>query len=342
MVTIGVDPHKSSHTAVAVGEREEVLGSLKVRASTAQIEQLQSWAAPFGARVWAVESAQGLGYLLSQQLVAAGEIVVDVSPVLASRARLLESGRSQKNDTNDARSIAIAALRQQVPRVVRTDDHARVLKLLAKRQRDLSRLRNQATSRLHALLLELVPGGIRRPIQLNRATTMINELRQDNEMIRHRIILAGDLCDDIARYDQQIAAMKRRLGEAVASSGSTLTSIFGIGPVCAALIIGHTGDIFRFPTAGHFASYNATAPIEASSGEHRRHRLNPRGNRQLNYALHIAAVVQVRHPSPGRDYYNRKVAEGKSHKEALRSLKRQISDTVYRRLVIDARAASSS
>jgi transposase len=97
------------------------------------------------------------------------------------------------------------------------------------------------------------------------------------------------------------------------------------------------GDITRFPTAGHFASYNATAPIEASSGDRRRHRLNPGGNRKLNHVLHIAAVTQLRYPSEGRDYYQKKIAEGKTTKEAIRALKRRISDVVYRRLLADAR-----
>jgi transposase len=104
----------------------------------------------------------------------------------------------------------------------------------------------------------------------------------------------------------------------------------------AALLIGHTGDIGRFRSKNHYATYNATAPIEASSGPRVRHRLNPRGNRQLNHALHMAAVTQVGHDSPGRAYYQRKLAEGKSSKEALRALKRRVSDAVYRQLMLDA------
>ena len=105
----------------------------------------------------------------------------------------------------------------------------------------------------------------------------------------------------------------------------------------AAIIIGHSGDIRRFPTAGHFARHNGTAPIEASSGPKKRHRLNPRGDRQLNHAIHMAAVTQVRNETPGRVYYLRKQAEGKSRKEAMRSLKRCISDAVYRQLLADTR-----
>ena len=102
-------------------------------------------------------------------------------------------------------------------------------------------------------------------------------------------------------------------------------------------IIGHTAEVTRFPSAGHYARYNATAPLEASSGPRVRHRLNPRGNRQLNHALHVAAITQISHDTPGRVYFDRKIAEGKTRKEALRALKRRISDAVYRQLVADTR-----
>jgi transposase len=123
---------------------------------------------------------------------------------------------------------------------------------------------------------------------------------------------------------------------AVAASSSRVTEIFGVGPVVATYLLGHTGDIARFPTAGHYARFNGTAPIEASSGPTKRHRLNPRGNRQLNHAIHMAAVTQVRYDTPGRAYYLRKQAQGHSRREAMRALKRRISDAVYRQLVVDA------
>jgi transposase len=116
-----------------------------------------------------------------------------------------------------------------------------------------------------------------------------------------------------------------------------VTDLYGVGPVIAALLIGHTGDITRFPSSGHYASYNGTAPIEASSGPKVRHRLNPRGNRQLNHALHMIAVTQIRGDNPGRDYYRKKIAEGKTTREARRALKRKISDAVYRQLLADTR-----
>ncbi len=126
MTMIGIDPHKATHTAVAIDDDENVVDEFKVRASAVQAERLRDWAAGFEKPQWAVESANGLGYLLAQQLVAAGETVFDVPPVLASRVRLMGSGRSQKNDPNDARSVAIAALRSDRLAQVRPDDHARV------------------------------------------------------------------------------------------------------------------------------------------------------------------------------------------------------------------------
>ena len=169
MTMIGIDPHKATHTAVAVDDNEVVLDEFKLRASSTQAQQLQQWAEGFEKREWAVESANGLGYLVAQQLVAAGETVFDVPPVLASRVRVLGSGRSQKNDPNDARSVAIAALRSDRLAQVRPEDHTAVLRLLAKRHRDMARLRNKHCTRLHALLLELSAGGVSSEITVTKA-----------------------------------------------------------------------------------------------------------------------------------------------------------------------------
>ena len=341
MTMIGIDPHKATHTAVAVDDNEVVLDEFKLRASTAQADRLCEWADSFEKPEWAVESANGLGYLVAQQLVAAGETVFDVPPVLASRVRLLGSGHSQKNDPNDARSVAIAALRSDRLARVRRDDHARVLRLLAKRHRDMARLRNKHCTRLHALLLELEPGGIRSEITVTKANRLLERVIVDGEVTRHRVLIASELVDDIARLDTMLKASKKRIKVAVAASATTLTNIVGVGPICAAIIIGFTGDVTRFPTKGHFATYNATAPIEASSGDRPRHRLNQRGNRKLNHAIHIAAICQLRYPSEGRTYYDKKIAEGKTSKEAVRALKRRISDRVYRHLITDANKAAS-
>ena len=342
MTMIGIDPHKATHTAVAIDDNEVVLDEFKLRASSTQAERLCGWAEGFEKRQWAVESANGLGYLVAQQLVAAGETVFDVPPVLASRVRLLGSGRSQKNDPNDARSVAIAALRSDRLARVRPEDHTRVLLLLAKRHRDMARLRNKHCSRLHALLLELEAGGIGSEITVNKANRLLEGVTVTDEVTRHRVMIAGELVDDIAGLDTVLKASKKRIAVAVSASATTLTEIVGIGPICAAIIIGFTGDVGRFPTRGHFATYNATAPIEASSGPNAKHRLNPRGNRKLNHAIHIAAISQLRYETEGRTYYDRKIAQGKTSKEAVRALKRRISDRIYRHLTADARRSSRS
>jgi hypothetical protein len=162
VTTIGIDPHKATHTAVAIDEDETVLGEITLPADRDQTKKLMDWASGLNGdgRLWAVESAGGLGYLLSQQLVAGGEHVLDVPAVLASRVRVLSSGKSDKNDPNDAPSVAIAALRHPGLAVVVADDHTQVLRLLAKRHRDVARLKNKAACRLHALLLELTAGGL--------------------------------------------------------------------------------------------------------------------------------------------------------------------------------------
>jgi transposase len=337
-ITIGIDPHKGSHTAVAIDGNEHVLDEIRVRSCSTQTVRLRDWAERFEDRTWAVESAHGLGYLLAQQLVAAGETVVDVPPVRASRVRVLGSGKSQKNDPNDARSIAIAALRAEDLTIVCADDHARVLKLLSKRHRDLGRLKNKACCRLHALLLEMVPGGAGFRISaVTRVNAVIDSYEPVDAMGRQRQEIASELAGDIDRYNNLLDASKQRINTALAASATTLTTISGVGPICAAMIIGESGNIDRFKSKHHFASYNATAPVEASSGPKVRHRLNQRGNRKLNWALHVVAISQLGRDTLGREFYDRKVAEGKTSKEAIRALKRRLSDVVYRHLVADAR-----
>jgi transposase len=148
--------------------------------------------------------------------------------------------------------------------------------------------------------------------------------------------IAVEFLNEVRRHDQSLTELRRRIENAVCVSGTTVTDVHGVGPIVATYLIGYTGDVRRFPSAGHFARYNATAPIEASSGPNVRHRLNPNGNRQLNHALHVAALGQISHDTPGRTYYLRKQTEGKSRKEAMRCLKRRISDTVYQRLRADS------
>jgi transposase len=343
-VMIGVDPHKGSHTAVVIGAAEEPLGQVRVRACAAQAEQLLAWAAAWPERTWAVEGAGGLGHLLAQQLVTAREEVLDVQPKLAARVRLLGSGSTDKNDPNDARSVAIAALRSPAAcPPVRADDHAAVLKIWAKRHRDLSRSRNQVVCRLHAVLCQLIPGGVSKSITAGQVTRILEAAEPLGAAGMARWVLAEQFLTDLRRIDIQRRDVERKLAAAVRASGTTLTDIFGVGPAVAAAVIGDVTDISRFASRDCFAAYNGTAPVEVSSGNRVVHRLSLRGNRRMNHAVHMAAVTQIRfRHTTGRAYYEKKLAEGKTSKEALRALKRQVSDAIYQRLKTDARRAAAS
>lgn len=344
VTTIGIDPHKATHTAVAIDESEIVLSEITISADRYQMSRLLGWADNVNghsSRVWAVEAAGGLGYLLSQQLVARGEHVVDVPAVLASRVRVLSSGRSNKNDPNDARSVAIAALRQPHLAVVHREDHVQVLRMLGKRRRELTGLRTQAACRLHAVMMQLRPGGMARHLSASKATRILQGMRNLDVVGEQRRLMARTHLADIRRLDKELKANKKLITTAVAKTDTTVTDIYGVGPIVAAFLIGYTGDIDRFASADHYAAYNGTAPIEYSSGGKTKHRLSLRGNRVLNHAIHAAAVTQIRFETPGRSYYDKKIAEGKTNKEALRALKRRISNAVYRHLAADQQRTTS-
>jgi len=336
-VIIGVDPHKATHTAVAIGPDEDELDRAQVRATRRQTEQLLSWAAPFEKRTWAIESAGGLGYLLAQELVAVGEEVLDVPATLASRVRVLASGSSDKNDPNDARSVAVAALRAPGLRSVAAADHGEILRLLAKRNTDIGNQRTRVVCRLHAALAELSAGGIAKELNASDAERLLAKVSPVTpvEQIRHE--LAHELLGEVRVLDVQLKESHRRIREAIRASTTSVTELFGVGPIIACMAIGYSGDIRRFRNRDHYAAYNGTAPVEFSSGGRVVHRLSQRGNRQLNHAIHMAAVCQIRRPhSEGRAYFDRKVAEGKTKKEALRALKRHVSNAIYRQLILDA------
>ena len=328
-VMIGIDPHKGSHTAVAIGAAEEPLGELRVRASAAQACTLVAWAAPWPKRTWAVEGAGGLGHLLAQQLVAAGERVLDVPPKLASRVRLLQAGDTNKNDPNDALSVAVAALRSKARRQVLAEDHAAVLKVWAKRHRDLARSRNQVACRFtRCYASSALAASVRRSPQLTLPAFWTGHAVRPGRGGAPRAgppVPGGPARPGCPAPRDQEEAGRGRQG-----LGTSLTEVFGFGPVNTGTVIGDVTDVTRFPSRDHFASYNGTAPVEVSSGNRKIYRLSLRGNRRINHALHMAAITQIRHAhSDGRAYYERKIAEGKTHKEALRCLKRRISDAVF-------------
>lgn len=335
MFIIGIDPHKGSHTAAVIDRDEQLVGEVSVIADRRQRARLLAWAAPFAPRVWAVEGANGHGALLAQQLVASGESVVDVPAALSARARLLDSGRNDKTDAHDARSAAIVALRHRNLRSVALEDHRQVLRLLARRHHQLTAARTRAICRLHAVLCEMTEGGLSKNLSAKRAAAELRKLRPHDPVGIERKRIAAEFLDEVRRVDRALVELHVRSNDAVKLSRTSVTDVFGVGPIVACYLIGYSGDVRRFPTAGHYARYNATAPIEASTGPTKRHRLNPNGNRQLNHAIHIAALGQISHDTPGRAYYLAKQTDGKSRKEAMRCLKRRISDAVYRQLRAD-------
>ena len=245
---------------------------------------------PVQQRRWAIEAAAGLGYLLAQQLVAAGEDVVDVPPTLSAGVRVLGSGKSAKNDPNDALSTAVAALRGRRLRTV-TADNFRDSADAGRPPPRPHEPAHPAVCRLHAKLAALVPGGFSGRLGQASAHRVLSGIEVCDGIVGERKQQAQELLCDVRRLDGELAAVKARITVAVDAAGTSLTDIHGVGPVVAALVIGHSGDVDRFASRHHYASYNGSAPVEASSGPKRRHRLNSRGNRQLNHALHVIAVA---------------------------------------------------
>lgn len=342
-VLIGVDPHKAS---VVIAVVDEAVGDLIERATFPQnragLRSLERWAKRFPERRWAVENAGGLGRHLAVRLAAAGESVVDVPPKLSARVRVLSTGNARKNDGLDALATALAASRHERLSVVDPEAASEVLRLLSERREDVVAERTRALNRLHGLLRDLVPGGVAGTLSAHRAARILRGIRPQGASARLRRRLASEILRDVRTLDRKIADLNERIKAEVEASSTTLTEIFGVGPILAAKIIGTVGNVVRFPTKAHFASYSETAPVEASSGEVVRHRLSLAGNRKLNNALHMVAICQARSDARGGAYYRKKIAEGKSRKEALRCLKRRISDAVFKSLMADSRAPSRS
>lgn len=338
VVTIGIDPHKSSHTAAALDNHQRVRAQLRVPATRAGYRELRRWAARWPQRRWAVENAAGLGRTLTQWLLQDGEPVVDVPAKLSARVRLLSTGHGRKTDPADAVSTALAACGPTPLHCATLEAQATTLRLLSDRRDDLVARRTQVLNRLHSLLTLLAPGHVPPHLSAEQGAALLRRVRAKKGPGQTRRLLAKELIREVRHLNVAIAASEEQLAAAIKESRTTLAELFGIGAILAAKILGRVGNIHRFPSAAHFASYCGVAPIEASSGDVVRHRLSRAGDRQLNYALHIMATCQARGHPAGRAYYLRKRAEGHSEKEALRCLKRRLADVVYRQLLHDARS----
>ena len=338
-VIIGMDPHKRSATIEVMTADERVVGGGRYGTDAAGYAEMLASVRRWPQRTWAIEGCQGIGRHIAARLVAAGEQVVDVPPKLSARTRVFTAGQGRKTDATDTHSVALAATRMSGLRQVTGDAQLEVLRVLAGRRRSLGEDHTRMICQLHRLLLELIPGGAKKALSAAQARALLARVRPRDAAGQARRRVAAELVSDLERIYQRKKAADKELAAALKATGTTLTTLDGIGPSGAARLLVEAGDITRFPSKAHFASWNGTAPIDASSGDHVRHRLSRAGNRQINRVLHIMAVVQLRHPTKGRAYYDRKVTAGKTPMEAMRALKRRLSDVVFRQMKADARAA---
>jgi len=327
MIVVGVDVHKRSLTAVAVDEAGRQLAEQTVAAA----EELLTWAASLGGeRLWAIEDCRQLTRTLERTLLAVGERLVRVPPKLMAPER--RAGRTRgKSDPIDALAVARAALRE--PRLDHPrpgEERLRELKLLVDHREDLVAERRRAQQRLRWHLHDLDPsfavplGALDRAVWLDRLQRRLT--RQPHSI---QVQIARELVGRCRGLTRTILGLEHELQVRIATTAPALLALPGCGPVSAAKLLAEIGPIERFDTDAQLARHAGVAPLEASSGRIQRHRLDRGGNRQLNCALHRIAITQGRFHPPARAYLDRKHAEGKSRREALRCLKRQLARTVY-------------
>jgi hypothetical protein len=328
------------------GDRAKVVAMGRYGTDKAGYAEMLRAGRKFGDRVWAVEGCNGAGRHIAHRLVADGETVLDVPARLSAQVRVFATGNGRKTDPAGAHSVALAALR--APNLVQlevTPDRV-ALGLLADRRDELGRARTQAINRIHRLLLDLVPGGAKRFLSAAQARALLAATRPRDIAGKTRRRLAAELITELEGIDRKIKACRKQIQALAGAQDSTLPGLHGIGPSGAARLL---ADVGQQPPPGagpgggpppppprdHFASWNGTAPLDASSGQQQRHRLSRAGNRPVNRALHIMAVVQLRSPTEGRAYYDARKAAGKTSIEAMRCLKRRLSNVACRQMLHD-------
>ena len=337
MIVIGVDPHKSTHTATALDSASNSdVGSLRIEASLTGYRRLIVWAKTWPERTWAIENADGLGHHLALWLLAMGEVVVDIPTTATARVRELSRGGRRKNDRIDAAAAASVAALQGDARQVYPETTADSLALLDERRVNLSHGRTRTVNQLHALLRELMAGGAPTSLTPASATRALHGFRPRTGPDRVRVELARDLIADVRRFDEQLAANAAKTSALLDEHGTRLREVDGIGPVLAARLLGRTGSPSRFASAAAYANYTGTAPVQIASADSSRHRLSRYGDRQLNSAIYTIAMIQIRMPaSTGRAFYDKKIAEGKSPRYATRALKRHLAAHLWRIMLAD-------
>jgi transposase len=339
MVTLGVDAHKHTHTIVAIDANGRELGQRTVAATPDGHRDALRWARRWSARVWAIEDCRHVSRRLEADLVQAAEQVLRVPPRLMAGAR--RSARQPgKSDPIDALAVARVVLREPDLPVARADGPERDLRLLVDHRDDLVAERTRAQNRLRWHLHELAPGQAPPLRSLSRKhvlRTLEQRLAEWDGMLVAR--LARELVQRIAELTRVINALALEIDRRVRRLVPTLLALAGCGPMMAAKLVGEIGDIRRFHSRAAFARHNGTAPIPVWSGNSTRVRLNRGGNRQINAALHRIALTQLHLRAPGRAYVERRTTAGNTKTEAIRALRRRLSDEVYRRLLADASAS---
>ncbi len=290
-VVIGMDPHKRSVTIEVMAADETVLDGGRFGTDRAGYRAMLTCAQRWPNRVWAIEGCQGIGRHVALRLLRDREDVVDVPPKLSARARVFATRHGRKTDATDAHSVALVGTRMAGLRPVVNNEQLAVLRILVDRRRSLGEDHTRMVSQLHQLLLELIPGGAKKNLSAAQAKALLATVRPRDVAGKVRRRVAAELISDLERIYQRKKAANKELKQLVTATGSTLMDLHGIGPSGAARLLVEVGDITRFPTRAHFASWNGTAPIDASSGDQQRHPLSRAGNRQINRTLHIMATV---------------------------------------------------
>ena len=290
-VIIGMDPHKRSATIEVMTSDETVVGGGRYGTDVAGHRAMLAEAKRWPERTWATGGCQGIGRHIANRLLAAGEHVVDVPPKLSARTRVFATGQGRKTDATDAHSVALAATRMTGLRQVAGDQQLAVLRILADRRRSLGEDHTRMVSQLHQLLPGLIPGGAKKDLSAAQARALLARVRPRDAAGKARRRVAAELISDLERIYQRKKEASKELNALLAATGTTLTDLHGIGPSGAARLLAEVGEVTRFPAKAHFASWDGTAPIDASSGDQVRHRLSRAGNRQINRVLHIMAVA---------------------------------------------------
>ena len=293
-VVIGMDPHKRSVTIEVMTADESIVGGGRFGTDADGYARMLGYARSWPQRVWAVEGCAGIGKHVADRLVADGESVVDVPAKMSARVRVFATGQGRKTDATDAHSIALVGVRMSGLRPVINDEQLEVLRMCVDRRRSLGEEHTRKVCQLHKLLLELIPGGAKTFLSAAQAKELLKKVRPTTAAGKVRKAHALELTADLATIYARTKAADKELKTLVEATGSSLLGLHGIGPSGAARLLVEVGDITRFPDRNHFASWTGTAPIDASSGEHTRHRLSRGGNRQINRVLHIMAIVQLR------------------------------------------------